>query len=183
MRHKSLLFIIQLLTTGILLSLPCLQTREFLTDEEIEKIQDAQRIDARVKIYMNAAELRLKTAEERLTGKEPAEGDPLEFFSPEDLLDAYYRILRSVMMNLDDADRKPGQEIAYVKDALKTLKKATESGAKELAVLKRIAEEQRKEQLWKLVNQAIDITEGAHEGAEYGLSKEPYSSDKDRKTK
>jgi hypothetical protein len=181
MRNKSLLFLLQLITTGILISPPCIQAREFLTEKEIEAIQDAQRIDARVKIYMKAAELRLKTAEERLTGKEPAEGDPLELFSPEDLLDAYYRILRSVMSNLDDADQKPGPEQAYVKNALTTLKDATENGAKELSVLKRLAEEQKKELLWNLVNKAIDINDGAHEGAEYGLAKEAESSDKNRK--
>jgi hypothetical protein len=183
MRYKYLCPLLLLITTGIPVLVPFGQAREFLTDKEIERIQDAQRIDERVKIYMEAAELRLKTAEERLMGKEPTEGDPLEFFSPEDLLDAYYRILKSVMFNLDDAAQTPGNDLSYVKGALKTLKKTTENAAKELGVLKRIAEEQKKENLWNLVNKAMDITDGSHEGAEYGLSKESESSDENRKRK
>ncbi len=70
------------------------QRKEFLTPDEIEKIQDAQEVDARVKIYLQAASLRLKTAMDRMSGKESAPGDPLEFFSVEDMLDGYYRILQ-----------------------------------------------------------------------------------------
>ena len=36
-----------------------------------------------------------------------------------------------------------------------------------------IAEEKKKEELWDLVNQAIDITTGAQEGAETALAKDP----------
>ncbi len=160
--------------------------KEFLTSKEIEKIQDAYEIDARVRIYMEAAALRLKTAEERLTGKESVPGDPLEFFTPEDMLDGYYRILKSVMVNLDDAVQNPGRnsgvringEIARndrqrIGKTLKLLKSETEKDIDELLILKKVAEEKNKEQLSNLVNEAIDITNGAHEGAEYGLSKQP----------
>jgi hypothetical protein len=67
--------------------------KEFLTPQEIAKIQDAQEIDKRVKVYLEAAALRLKTISDRLAGKESVAGDPLEFFSLEDMLDGYYRIL------------------------------------------------------------------------------------------
>jgi hypothetical protein len=157
--------------------------KEFLTDKEIERIQDAQAIDARVQIYMEAAALRLKTAQERLEGKEPEEGDPLELFSPEDMLDGYYRILRSVMLNLDDAFKKAGPDREKVGKALRTLKGRTENAGKELEILKKMAEEKKKEELWNLVNKAIDITQGAHEGAEYGLAKLPAPSDKNRKSR
>jgi len=66
---------------------------------------------------------------------------------------------------------------------MKALKGATESAAKELEILKKIAEEKQKEELWDLVNKAIDITNGAHEGAELGLSKEPPEPDKKSKNK
>jgi hypothetical protein len=147
--------------------------KEFLTEKEIKKIQESQDVDWRVKIYMDAASLRLKSAEERLTGKESKEGDPLEFFSPEEMLDSYYRIMRSLMYNLDDAFQKPGKGREKIGKALKSLKDGTESAGKELEILKKIAEDQKKEELWNSVNQAIDITNGAHEGAIYGLSKEP----------
>ena len=37
-------------------------------------------------------------------------------------------------------------------------------------ILKRLAEEKQKEELWRLVNKAIEMTQGAREGAEYVLS-------------
>jgi len=146
--------------------------REFLTDKEIEKIQDAQEIDLRVKIYLEAAALRLQTAEERLNGKESEEGDPMEFYAPEDLLDNYYRIIRSVMINLDDAFQKAAGNRDRVVKALKNLNESTEKSLKRLAVLKRIAEERKREDLWNQVNQAIEVTNGARAGAELGLSRE-----------
>ena len=169
--------------TGIFFTALSSPEKEFLTQKEIAKIQDAQEIDLRIKIYMGAAALRLKAAEERLTGKEPEEGDPLELFTPEDMLDGYCRILKSVMYSLDDAFQKPGPDRERVGKALKVLKGSTEEMLKELEVLKKIAEEKRKEELWDLANKAIDITNGAHEGAEYGLSKQPEPPDKKAKGK
>lgn len=163
--------------------------REPLTDKEIEKIRDSYDIDKRMKVFMEAAELRLKSAEDRLNGEESEPGDPLEFFTPEDMLDSYYRIIRSAMMNLDEAAERPRRgdpsrtgdmEQRSPRDmitaALKALDAGTEKAARRLEILKKIAEEKNKEELWHLVNSAIDITNGAHDGAEYGLSK--YSSPK-----
>jgi len=154
------------------------QVKEYLTPKEVERIQDAQAIDERVKIYMDAAELRLKTAEERLTGKESQPGDPLEFFSIEDLLDGYYSCLHSVMINLDDVFGKPGADTEKLKKALKSLQDTTERAEKDLAVLKKMAEEKRLEEVWNRVNQSLDITRGARDGAELGLSR--LSGDKEK---
>ena len=171
MRYGYLLLVFSLAAGALLSTTLNGLSKEFLTDEEIKRIQEAQEIDKRVKIYMEAAELRLQTAEERLSGKESEEGDPLEFFSPEDMLNGYYRILHSVMLNLDDAFRKPGTDLSQVEEGLKALKKTTDHTGRRLEVLKRMAEEKRKEELWNLVNKATDITEGAHEGAVSGLER------------
>jgi hypothetical protein len=181
MRHLFLLVPFALALAGSVSIAAAFPEKEFLTDKEIAKIQDAQEIDERTRIYLNAAALRLKTAVERLTGTEPEPGDPLEFFTPEDLIDGYYRIIRSVMYNLDEASQKPKGEREKLGKALKSLKGSTENAGKELEILKRIAEEKQKEELWKLVNNAIDITNGAHEGAEYGLSKQPTPQEKNKK--
>jgi hypothetical protein len=145
--------------------------KEFLTDKEINAIRENQEIAGRIKIYMDAASLRLKSAEERLTGKEPAQGDPFEFFTPEDMLEGYYRVLRSVMFNLDEVYQSPRRNDGLTA-ALKALKEGTEKAGDQLEILKKIAEDQKKERLWNLVNKAIDISNGAHEGAEYGLSRQ-----------
>jgi hypothetical protein len=147
--------------------------KEFLTAREIERVQDAQEIHERVQVYLDAAEMRLKKAQERLQGKESEEPDPYEFFSVEDMLDGYYRIYRSLMINLDAAFQKRGRDTEKIRSALKNLKKSSEKTARELEVLKKMAEDNLKEELWNLVNQAIDITEGAREGAESGLARLP----------
>ncbi len=149
--------------------------KEFLTPQEITKIQDAQEIEKRIKIYMEAAELRIKSAEDRLNGKESAEGDPLEFFTVDDMLDGYYRIIRSVMLNLDDAAQKRGTDASKLTKALKNLKDTTERAGRQLEELKKIAEDKKLEKTWNLINQAIDINKGALEGAEIALSSRPAS--------
>lgn len=153
----------------ILMNAPLARDKEFLTPQEIEKIRDAQEIDQRVKIYLEAAALRLKTVVDRLSGRESVPGDPLEFFSVEDMLDGYYRILHSVMMNLDDASQKPATDPKKLQAALKNLKAATEADGKQLQALKKMTEDLRREEAWKLVSKAIEITNGAHEGASKAL--------------
>jgi hypothetical protein len=160
-----------------------LATREYLTPDEITKIQDAQEIDLRIKIYLQAGALRLKAAEERLNGKESAPGEPLEFYSVEEMLDGYYQIVRSVMINLDDAYQKPSQDRAMVQKALKNLKESTKKAIEDLEILKKIAEEKRLEEAWNLINQALDIAKGAYEGAELGLSRQPSGASKPKARK
>jgi hypothetical protein len=143
--------------------------KEFLTPDEIAKIQDAPEVDKRVKIYLDAAALRLKSAEERLNGKESSPGDPLEFFTPEEMVDGYYRILRSIMYLLDEAVERP-KEPERIAKALRNLKDRTERDLKSLQILKKVAEEKQKEELWNAVNQSLEIADGAHEGAETGLT-------------
>ncbi len=150
--------------------------KEFLTPKEIEKIQDTQEIDGRVKVYLEAAALRLKTAEDRLNGKESEPGDPLEFFSAEEMVDGYYQILRAVMLNLDSAFQNQAVEREKIGKALKNLKDSTERAAKDLAILKKIAEEKKREEMWNLLSQASEITEGARQGAEAGLRQHPAPS-------
>lgn len=181
MRHGYLLFIFALIAGSIPITPQNILAREFLTDQEIKKIQEAQEIDRRVRIYMEAAEFRLKTAQERLSGVESVEGDPLEFFTPEDMVDGYYQIVRSVMLNLEGAFEEPTRDLNKIKSGLKSLKKVTDKTGKRLEILKRIAEENRKEELWNLVNQAIDITEEANEGAVYGLDKIAEIMDRNRR--
>jgi len=180
-RHpiKRFLFLSALTCIFAVLAVSGSPKREFLTEKEIELIQESYEIDVRVKRYLDFAAARLKVAEERLSGKESEPGDPFEFFSPEDMLTGYYRILESVMLNLEDAYQKNDTlERGKVQRALKTLKVAMERALKQLEILKTIAEEKNKEEFWNLVNKAIDISKGALEGAESGISKEPDPADK-----
>lgn len=184
MKATRLVLLLQLLLGG--LPANALQKpgfKEYLTEDEITKIQDAQEIDLRTKLYMQAAELRLKVAEERLNGKESEPGDPMEFYSVEDMLGAYYQIVRSVMISVDDAFQKPGADRAKVVKALKSLKDGTDRALKDLEIIKAIAEEKKLEDVWNLTNQALDIARGAHEGAELGLAGQPPETKEKSKKK
>ena len=157
-------------------------SREYLTQEEITKIQDTQEIDQRTKLYLEFAALRLKVAEARLWGKESPAGDPMEFFSVGDMLEGYYQIIRSVMITLDDAYQKPHIEREKVFKALKSLRDSTGKAIQDLEVLKKVAEEKKLEDVWNQAEQALDIARGAREGAELGLEGQPKEP-KDKKGK
>jgi len=145
--------------------------RDFLTEQEIRRMQNTQDIDRRTEIYMTAAALRLGTALDRFNGKESEPGDAMEFFSQEDMLDDYCKIAERIMLIVDDAFESPRRrENINIKKALNTLKSGSSDNLKKLSALGKLAEEKRKEKLWDLVNRAIDITGGLLEGAEEGLS-------------
>lgn len=182
MKKLLLRLIPALLWCTSLFTAPVSEAKDFLTDAEINVIQENQEIHLRVKFYLQFASLRLKAAEDRLNGIEPAAGDPFELLTPEEMLDAYYRILRSVMLNLDDIYLHGDvRNMPKVRQALKTLKGSSEKALTQLNILKRIAEEKKKEELWDLVNQAIDVTKAAHEGAEAALAKDSDTPAKQKK--
>ena len=169
--HRTILcFFLIVVTTCTICGAPAYAAKEFLTEAEITSIRKAQVIDERVHAYMRAAALRLQTAKERLVGKESKEGDPLEFFTPEEMLDGYNRILQSVMTNLDEAFRS-GRNQQITLDALTILQLSAKSALEQLKTIKKLAEKKEKEKLWDLVNEAIELTDGAYKGAEEGLTR------------
>ena len=74
-----------------------------------------------------------------MLGEETLPGDPLEFFTPEDMLDGYYRILNSVMLNLDDANQKAVRDSNGLRKALKELRKRSKEALKKLDYLEKLA--------------------------------------------
>ena len=166
--HCKSFFILLIAYNGVVSS--C-SAKEFLTEKEIDLIRFAQAVESRVKIYMEAAELRLKTAENRLAGKESEEGDPMEFLSPEDMLDGYSQIIKSVILNVDDAIENPGRRQHNIGKALNIVKSETERSLKELLLLKGLAEAKKKEALLDRIDEAISITDEAHESAREWLAR------------
>ena len=145
--------------------------RDFLTEKEITRMQNTQDIDKRTGIYMDAASLRLRTALDRFEGKESEPGDAMEFYSQEDMLDDYYKIMDRVMLVVGDAFESPRRrENINIKKALQTLKSESSGNLKILSALMKLTEEKRKAELWSSVNRAIAITGGVLDGAEEGLS-------------
>lgn len=144
-------------------------SREFLTEEEIALVQAKQKIGPRIEYYLRIAALRLESARARLQGEETLPGDPLEYFTPEDMLDGYYKIMNSVMMNLEDAYQKSGFDAASMKKVIKELRERTEECGRGLEILETLAKEREDEQLLRLIARAKEITAGAHEGAAEAL--------------
>ncbi|NWG12959.1 MAG: hypothetical protein HXY20_05425 [Acidobacteria bacterium] len=180
---KTQLAVLLLICVSTAVAARTAASREYLTPEEITRIQEAQEIDQRTKLYLEYAALRLKVAEQRLWGKESLPGDPMEFFSVQDMLEGYYQILRSVMITLDDAYQKPHIERERVIKALKSLRESTRKALEDLEVLKKVAEEKKLEDVWNLTMQALDITRGACEGAELDLAGQPEDKSQKRKKK
>lgn len=147
----SLLFILSFSSAG--------HARDFLTDKEIERLQETQSVAARTRIYMDAAALRLKTVKDKLSNKEYEAGDPMELLMPEEVIDAYCKILRSVHLITGyaiEAPNRKGNE--SVEKALTILKAETTIALKELDILLRMAEEKQRNLLSGSINDAIDVT-------------------------
>ena len=161
-----------LLFSIVLLMTPGMLARDFLTDQEIGLMQNVQSIDKRTGVYMDAAALRLQTVGDRFEGKASGPGDALEFYSHEEMLEDYYKILEHVMIVVGEAFDEPRRrENINIKKALQHLKSEMPRNLDKLATLKRRAEEKKKEELWNRVNSAIDISDGVRDGADEGLSR------------
>lgn len=179
MKKLVLSLIPAIILSGIIAGVYARSAREFLTEEETESIQIKQEIGPRIQAYLSFAALRLKSAEARLLGAATEPGDPLEYFTPEDMLDGYYRIMNSVMLNLEEAARKAGgPDNSDIRKTLKELYKSTETSLRRLEFLEKLATEQNKQELLRLIHRAVDITNGAHEGAGYGLSEKSDAAGK-----
>jgi hypothetical protein len=174
--RAAFLLSIGILLSGLVAFASRNPVREFLTEKEIEAIQENQDIATRTKMYLQAATLRLVSAQARLTGEETEPGAPLEFLTPEDMLDGYYRIIQSVMANLEDAYqiRRPDRD--GIKKALKYLRYRMENDLDKLELLEKMAAEREKKEFLDLVRRAVDIAKGADSGAKESLSSKPFSS-------
>ena len=143
--------------------------REFLTEAEIDAIRKNQKIDPRVKLYLRAALQRLEATHARMAGQETLPGDPLEYFTPEDMLDGYYRILNSVMLNIEDAAYKMPPDKGGIRKALKHLRNQMKKAVPELEHMEKTAVERNETELIRLIQRAAEISRGAMEGAEHAL--------------
>ncbi len=164
-----LAFIAGILIAGAVSAAFCYPDRESLTDTEIDAIKKNQAIAPRVKLFLRAASLRLTSTEARLAGQVTEPGDPMEYRTPEDMLDDYYRILNSVMLNLEDATQNFPPDRDGIRKALKHLRDIMKKSIPKLEILEKMATEKQETELIRLISRAADISNGALEGAEEAL--------------
>jgi hypothetical protein len=158
-RRRWILFILPAIL-GIFFFRQIGHARDYLSDKEIELLQDTRSVAKRTRISMNAAALRLKTASDKLFNKEYEAGDPMELLLPEEVMEDYCKILHSVQLNVAYAVEKPhrtGNET--VEKALTTLKEETEKALRSLEVLQRIAKEKQRDTLLDHIQDAIELTQ------------------------
>ena len=93
----------------------------------------------------------------------------MEYFTPEDMLDGYYRILDSVMHNLESAVQKFPPDREGIRKALKHLKSVMKKNIPRLEKVERMAAGKEETQLVRLAQRALETSNVALEGAEEGL--------------
>jgi hypothetical protein len=180
MKRAALILLIGIQLTGLDAFASRNARKEFLTEQEIDAIQENQEIAPRTKLYLQAATLRLVSAEARLNGQEPEPGDPLEFQTPEDMLDGYYQILQSVMTNIDDAFQSRRPNVEGIKQALKYLRFRIGNDLTKLELLEKTAVARKRDEIVRLVRRAVEIAKGADADAKEALSNRPFSSKDDK---
>ena len=181
---------------GLLPSTPASPTVSFsqsadgFTDEEYTKIQRAQKLDRRTRVFLKIAEDRLEALEERwtrLTGKEPPttgkkrkkkkkkknrkdeDEGPLAFHAHWELLHAYERAIDGVMVNIDE---KANQRRLSAKDIGKVLKRFCENVLQfqpRLETMEKLAVQLDDEDYWLTLEEAKKTTEIARKGCRLGL--------------
>jgi hypothetical protein len=166
--------LVSFLLTAILVaqfSAQALQIQEWMTPAEIEKFRDEQDLAKRTGLYMNAAKLRLEQAAERLSGKNSAEGDPLEFHSVTDLIWGCRSAIRAAMLGIQDQVTYKKAESVEVIKALKELKSTTEGLLPELERVQKLALEKRDEALYKAVKECAQYADSAARGSKDAIEK------------
>ena len=167
------------------------QSADGFTDEEYTKIQRAQKLDRRTRVFLEIAEDRLEALEERwtrLTGQEPAgagkkrkkkkkkkkgrngeDEGPLTFHAHWELLHAYERAVDGVMINIDEKANQrqlPGKEIH------KVLKRFCENVLKfepRLETMEKLAVQIDDDDYWLTLEEAKKTTGIARKGCRLGM--------------
>ncbi len=166
------------------------QSADGFTDEEYTKIQRAQELDRRTRVFLKIAEDRLEALEERwtrLTGQEPPvtgkkrkkkkkkknkngeEEGPLAFHAHWELLHAYERAIDGVMINIDE---KANQRRLSGKEIRKVLKRFCENVLEfepRLETMEKLAVQVDDDDYWLTLEEAKKTTDIARKGCRLGL--------------
>ena len=161
-------------------SSPTQARNDYLTEEEGDKVREAQTADARAKVFMKIADRRIQL----ITGKAPppvekqsgkkgekkAEEEErdwgvLKTTSRPELLKHYSRAIEECMAKIEDAyERNP--KSSPVGKALATLREATD---RHLQVLKSLTSQVTDENEMSALRDAIEVAELANKGARDGV--------------
>ncbi len=141
------------------------------TDAEYEKVQDAQKLKDRVKIFMEIAESRLLEIERRREGTE-WKGDkenPLEFYTLAQMVHAYDRSIAGTMIFIDEKATRRLEKEKEIKKALKQLNKKMQEFIPRLEPIRQQAVDEQDEELFIEIRSAMTNSDKALKGSQLGL--------------
>ena len=146
-------------------------TGDQFTDREYEKIQLAQELPKRVDAFLEIARHRMRELRRRLEKKEwkDKKPNPLEFFTPAQLVHAYWRALEGVMVNIDEKARYHSAPEKEIRKTLKKLNSSVLDFMPQLEPIQQWAKRTGDEELIREVLQAEKTTEIARKGSQLGL--------------
>jgi hypothetical protein len=137
------------------------QSRDHLTEKEVDWVREVQAIDKRVEVFIKAADRRLLVLvhpETKQTKKEEEKWGPLPTGTKAELLEDYKHILEEAEEKLDDAnDRKD----ALVPKALSKFKEAARKQLEQLRTLEaKLSERRELKALSEAIEEAELVTKG-----------------------
>ncbi|MGW8179465.1 MAG: hypothetical protein ACWGQW_12005, partial [bacterium] len=100
---------------------------------------------------------------------EKEEPNPLELYTYEDLLHAYTRAIEGIMSNIDDRAATGLEPEEEIRKALKKLDKKIGKFIPRLEPLKQVVIDRKDERLGEKLLAAMETSDLAQKGAEYGL--------------
>ena len=141
---------------------------DYLNEQEVDRIREAQEIELRTQVFMFIANRRLKTITGELkqqTKKEEELWGPLPKGTTTELLDGYRRAIAELMEKIDDTyQRNP--KVEGFKKALKRIADGTDLQLKMLTTIK--ATLKNDDELRTLAG-AVEVTKTANDGAKEAL--------------
>ncbi len=146
-------------------------TGDQFTDVEYEKIQDAQELKLRVKVFLGIAEARLDEIERRTSGVEwdKEEQNPLEFYTYAQLVRAYQRSLEGIMINIDERVTYKTATEKDIRKSLGWLNSNIKDFMPRLEPVKELSRERQDEDLYVEWRKAWKSSQTALEGSQLGL--------------
>ncbi len=140
------------------------------TNVEYERLQHAQKLKDRVKVFLQIAEKRLDEIERRTSRVEwdKDKRNPLEFYTYGELVRAYQRSVDGIMVNIDD---KVSYKTATEKDIKKSLRQLNfkiKDFIARLEPVRNLAEERSDENLYLEWRKAWKSSQTALKGSQLG---------------
>ncbi|RMG50777.1 MAG: hypothetical protein D6723_11720 [Acidobacteria bacterium] len=153
---------------------------DYMTEQEADRVREAQRIDWRVRVFMKIAERRLMVVESpelEQSKREEARWGPLPVGSAAEMLDQYRRAIEETIINFEDAyDRNPNDK--YILKALTIFRQHIEDHLERLRALRSQITDMATRQA---LERTLEDVELAYEDARQ--SEQQFRQERERKEK